>query len=383
MTTFVTGMNSWIGEKILSEFPIPFFSFRHAPRDRVDAWKQEISNVIDSGVFIGGKYVHQFEKEWASKVGTKFAIGVSNGFDGLTLALESLNLGQGSLVAVPAHTFIATWTSVVRVGLIPIGVDVDNEGLMDLNELQKISKEIKAVIPVHMHGAMVNMLRLQEICKEEKIFIIEDASQAHLASFNGKHAGSIGHVNVFSLYPTKNLGALGDAGIVTTNDPDIYRRIMEMRSYGSSLGKKYEHLSLGYNQRLDSIQAAILKVNYKYLSYDNDVRRKVANLYENELKRDYLKPLQKVQEGRVFHHYCILSENRDEIRHFLHEQGIETEIHYPNLAASEYSRMFNLENKEFHTAKQISKSILSLPNSPWHSEKQIRHVIATLNEFHP
>jgi dTDP-4-amino-4,6-dideoxygalactose transaminase len=351
------------------------------PYERVESWKKEINSVIDSGIFIGGKHVLEFEQMWANAIGTKYAIGVSNGFDGLTLALESLNLAPGSLVAVPAHTFIATWTSVARAGLTPIGVDVDDEGLMNLDELLRIAKKVKVVIPVHMHGSMVNMELLQEICEANNILIIEDASQAHFASFNGKLAGSYGHVNVFSLYPTKNLGALGDAGVITTNNQSIYKRILEMRSYGSSNGTKYEHQSLGYNQRLDTIQAAILKVNLKYLSSDNLIRQKIALHFENNLQWDSFKPLQRLQDGRVFHHYCIVSKHRNELRKYLLDRGIETEIHYPNLAAKEFDKMFKRKIKSFPNGDRISKSILSLPNSPWHSMNQIEYVISALNEF--
>lgn len=381
MIIFETGKSFWNGVRTLSELVVQYFSFKQAPQERVESWKNEIACVIDSGLFIGGKHVLEFEEMWATAIGTKYAIGVSNGFDGLTLALESLELPSGSLVAVPAHTFIATWTSVVRAGLTPIGVDVDEEGLIDLESFLKISQKVKVVIPVHMHGSMVNMKLLQEICKSEDILIIEDASQAHFASLEGKRAGSYGHVNVFSLYPTKNLGALGDAGVITTNDQNVYNRILEMRSYGSSSGKKYEHQSLGYNMRLDAIQAAILKVNLKHLDFDNHSRQKIAGHYENCLNWNHFKPLQKFREGRVFHHYCILSEHRDEIRNFLHQRGIETEIHYPNLAATEFNKMFKRQRESFPIGDRISNSVLSLPNSPWHTESQIDYVIAALNDF--
>ena len=362
---------------------IPFFSIRDVPRERLELWKKEISKVIHSGIFIAGESVFEFEQIWARETGTKFAIGVSNGFDGLTLALESLQLEPGSLVAVPCHTFIATWTSVIRSGLVPIGVDVDHEGLMDLNKFKTVSRSVKAVIPVHMHGSMVDMSKLVEICTETNIRIIEDASQAHFAAHKGQRAGSFGDLGVFSLYPTKNLGALGDAGVVTTNDENLFESIMELRSYGSSKKNKYEHRKIGYNQRLDSIQAAILKVNSNFLDSDNRRRLEIASRYQNEVIWEFFTPLQRVENGRVFHHYCIISEYRDDLRDYLLGRGISTDIHYPNLASTEVSIIVKSDIEKFINGERIAKSTLSLPISPWHTDNQIDYVIKALNQFNP
>ena len=363
---------------------IPFYPLSKVPRARRERWKEEIAKVIDSGVFIGGSSVVEFEHSWARQTGTPFAIGVSNGFDGLTLALESIKLEPGSLVAVPSHTFIATWTSVIRSGLVPIGVDVDDEGLLDLDEFELVSSQVRAVIPVHMHGSMVNMHRLKEICKKSDIYIVEDASQAHFALQRGKSAGSYGDLGVFSLYPTKNLGALGDAGIITTSNKILYDNIMELRSYGSSKDDKYEHRRMGYNQRLDSIQAAILMVNLEYLESDNRRRYEIAAHYQNELKYDFFSPLQQVSEGRVFHHYCLISKYRDDLREYLLNKGVNTEIHYPNLAAIEVGAIQGRRSKvNFPNGERISKSSISLPISPWHSDNEIEYVIHTLKGYIP
>jgi dTDP-4-amino-4,6-dideoxygalactose transaminase len=351
------------------------------PRDRKNSLGLVLKEVVEGGVFVGGKYVEQFEEVWAKKVGANFAIGVSNGLDGLTLALESLNLPPRSKVAVPCHTFIATWIAIVRAGLVPVGIEVDSEGLIDLDYLEKKCGEFQAVLPVHMHGSMVNMKILKEICDSNGLRIVEDASQSHLAIDSELSAGVTGDVGVFSLYPTKNLGALGDAGIVVTNNSKLNAKLRQLRNYGASSKDKYHHLNLGYNNRLDSLQAAALSFNLSFLSQDNEKRVSIATKYEKELCNENIKPLQAVYTGRVFHHYCILTENRDDLRKFLLKNNIETEIHYPKLASLEMANILKTPIEKFPIGEKISKQTLSLPISPWHTLKQIEYVIRKIKDF--
>jgi dTDP-4-amino-4,6-dideoxygalactose transaminase len=322
---------------------VEFFSFDYAPTSLKEEWTNLVDRVIQNGVFVGGSNLQEFENLWAKHTNSKFALGVSNGLDGLILALRSIGIERGDLVAVPAHTFIATWTAVIAVGATPIGVDVDGQGLIDLNRLQELAPKLSAVIPVHMHGSTVDMQKVRDICSNQNfskpIKVIEDASQAHGAlCSNGEKIGAFSDAAVYSLYPTKNLGALGDAGVITTNDELIFERISLLRNYGSELGNKYEHKILGFNNRLDNIQASILTHNLHYLASWNNHRQNLADIYIKELE-NVVDVLQANRSDSVRHHLCILVEKRNELRTFLKSRGISTEIHYPKVAGSEANKM--------------------------------------------
>ena len=285
---------------------VDYAPFSYAPRDLKSRWLNEITKVIEDGQFIGGKWVSKFEDAWSQFSETSNSIGVSNGMDGLTLALRSLNIGKGHFVAVPAHTFIATWNAVISVGAMPVGIDVDKDGLMDLEAFSSVRQKVDAVIPVHMHGTAVNMAELNAICSGNKrVKIIEDASQAHgYRSHDGDKLGRYSEFVVYSLYPTKNLGALGDAGIVTTNIRELSDRLRSLSNYGQSTESKYVHSELGFNQRLDPIQAAILLVNSSMLNEWNQKRVELSHIYISELRDviDILE-LERTDSGR--HHFCV------------------------------------------------------------------------------
>lgn len=363
-------MNSWIGLKNMLD-NIPFFSLKNVPRQLKEEWQDSITEVLNLGIYINGPKKIEFETSWAKLLGAKYAVGVGNGFDGLVLALMSLGIGPGDLVAVPAHTFIATWFAIKHVGAEPIGVDVNKEGLLDVDILFTI-KNIKAVIPVHMHGKCCDMSRLTNWAKENSIFVIEDASQAHFATSNGKFAGTFGDIGVFSLYPSKNLGALGDAGIVVTDNLFIAKKIRELSNYGSSSNSKYHHLSFGINSRLDELQASVLIVNLKYLEKWNHKRREIANIY---LKETQIDPLQSYQNGHVFHHFVVKSSKRNKLITHFQFHNIGTEIHYPNLASDEYLKIFKKLKSNYPIAKKISKSIISLPLHQWLNDLEIERII--------
>ena len=221
---------------------VPYFSFAMTPEELKTKWKVAAASVIDQGIFIGGQLVSEFESEFAKFLGVEESVGVGNGLDGLTIALKSLGIGEGNVVAVPAHTFIACWLAIDLVGATPIGVDVDESGLIDLGKLKEMDVRIDAVMPVHLHGAMVDMGDLMSWASERQIKVIEDASQAHGALQRGKYAGTFGDAGVFSLYPSKNLGAAGDAGIVTFQNAIYSSVARSIRSYGSNPNNKYNHL---------------------------------------------------------------------------------------------------------------------------------------------
>jgi dTDP-4-amino-4,6-dideoxygalactose transaminase len=363
---------------------VEFFSFSYAPLELRNQWIEKVSRVIqEEGVFIGGKNVIEFENDWANTSDSKFAIGVSNGFDGLCLALRSLGVEKGWRVAVPAHTFIATWNAVISVGATPIGVDVDDDGLLDLEQFHLISPKVQAVIPVHMHGSTVDMYLLHQICTDTNLVspirIVEDASQAHGAlnrdrSKIGKYSDAV----VYSLYPTKNLGALGDAGIVTTNSKTLQEKIRSLSNYGSSKESKYNHEVLGYNNRLDPIQATILIENLKMLDAWNGVRKELSDLYITELSGIF-NILQASRLDSVRHHLCILTPNRDRLKEFLALKGIKTEIHYPNVAGIEALRFLDRKVK-FPKSEEIASTTLSLPLSQWHNIEQVSYVISQIKD---
>lgn len=356
---------------------VDFFSFNKAPTELRNIWINEIHEVIKEGIFVGGRYLESFENEWNSFTKSNFAVGVSNGMDGLVLGLRSLNIGEGDFVAVPAHTFIATWNAVISVGATPVGVDVDEDGLMDLNQLSDLTSTIDAVIPVHMHGSPVDMKTLYQICNSPNlkapIRIIEDASQAHgVLCPDGTPLGKYSDLVVYSMYPTKNLGALGDAGIVTTDRQEISERIRSLSNYGSAKKDKYLHKEIGFNNRLDPIQAAILSKNLNFLTDWNSIRKKLSSVYIERLSAK-VRILQVSRTDSVRHHLCILVNKRDTLREFLFCRGIKTEIHYPYSAGEEVMNFLG-NPSSFPNAKSIANSTLSLPLSQWHSEDEIDYV---------
>jgi len=360
---------------------VSFFSYTDAPTALRQEWVQSIARVIDSGRFVGGDLVLEFEKSWAEMLGVNFAVGVGNGLDGLVLALRALGVGPRDLVAVPSHTFIATWNAVKLVGATPVGVDVDQRGLIDLEKLESLSN-IKCVIPVHMHGAMVDMARLNLWAKKANVKVVEDASQSHLAKCDLGYSGTLSDVGVFSLYPTKNLGALGDAGVITTSNETIAASIRSNANYGASQSDKYLHNSFGVNSRLDSIQAATLLINLKYLKSWTKHRIMLAEIYLNNIKEnDKVKFLHHEAGSSVWHHFPVICSQRTELSAYLLQHGITTEIHYPNLAAREYERITGETQEDYLVGEFLSDSILSLPISQWHDVDEIEYVAHVVNAF--
>lgn len=357
---------------------VDFFSFKDAPESLRREWRNAANVVIESGNFIGGPVVEQFEAEWAKYLGVNHAIGVGNGYDALVVGLKILGLGEGDLVAVPSHTFVATWLAVGAVGATPIGIDCDASGLMDLNVLAEHKSNFSAVIPVHMHGQMVDMPRLVEWATRKEVKVIEDCAQAHGAQINGKSAGTWGNFGAFSFYPTKNLGALGDAGSLVTNDEGLASKARSYVNYGSVPGNKYKYQFHGINSRLDPVQAALLSVSLKYLDLWNARRREIAATYSHTLKEAGIKTLPMVGNP-VFHHYIILSENRDETRKLLEEAGIKTEIHYPETAEESFNKFLLSGAEKVETnASRLAKKTLSIPISPWMSDAVVERVTKVL-----
>ncbi|MFH1744335.1 MAG: DegT/DnrJ/EryC1/StrS family aminotransferase [bacterium] len=350
-------------------------------KDEIDA---AVASVLDSGMFILGEHLQAFEREFASYVGVRHAIGVSSGTAALRLALEAARVGPGDEVIVQANTFIATAFAVSLVGATPVIADiVEDTYEIDVDNLvRKITPRTRALIPVHLFGMPCDIGRIQDIADKKGLAIIEDCAQAHGARYNGKQVGGFGAAAAFSFYPVKNLGALGDGGAVTTGDDDIAGRIRLLRNYGKS--SKYDHVCLAGNERLDDLQAAILFAKLRHLDEDNAARRRLARLYSELLASTPVKTPH-IPDGRepVFHLYVIRCAERDALLEHLRSQGIGVQIHYPTPVhlVEAYAGRLGGEGT-CPVAERAAKEILSLPLYPEMSEEQVRYVVSQVAAFY-
>ncbi|WP_278629804.1 DegT/DnrJ/EryC1/StrS family aminotransferase [Parabacteroides goldsteinii] len=336
-------------------------------------------DLLDSGWYILGKQVESFEKAFASYCGTKYCIGVASGLDALMLALRSYEFPVGSEVLVPSNTYIATILSILQCGLKPILVepDIRTYNIDPLKIEEKITKNTRAIIVVHLYGKSCDMESIMQIASKYDLPVIEDCAQAHGAMFKGQKVGTFG-IGAFSFYPTKNLGALGDAGAITTGDSDKNEMFRTLRNYGSKI--KYQNDYIGYNSRLDEIQAALLSVKLKYLDEINQHKRNLANIYLTELKDDFIKPVVSSDYFDVYHIFNIRHPKRDELRDFLLKNGIKTDVHYP-IPPHKQKAMEGIIEGEFPLSEEIHKTTLSLPISYGHTLDDIYKVIEVLNKF--
>lgn len=338
-------------------------------------------SVLDSGWFIGGKEGQAFEAEFAEYCGAKHAVGVSNGLDALHLILRAMGIGEGHEVIVPSNTFIATWLAVSYAGARPVPV----EPLLDTHNIdpekieQAITSKTRAIIAVHLYGQPADMDAINAIARKRGLKVIEDAAQAHGASYKGRKAGSLGDAAGFSFYPGKNLGALGDAGAVTSNDPELINKIRMLANYGSNV--KYEHTEAGYNCRLDEIQSAFLRVKLRSMDSDNARRAAIAKRYSAELKNLVL-PSIIPETVSAWHLYVVTSQQRDSLQKYLSEHGIGTIIHYPKAPHLQgaYASL-GYRASDFPIAEALQSQVLSLPISPVLTDEEVGQVIKVCNEF--
>ncbi|MDX1950166.1 MAG: DegT/DnrJ/EryC1/StrS family aminotransferase [Rickettsiales bacterium] len=339
------------------------------------------AKILDSGWYILGKNVAEFEEEFAKYCGTKYAIGVANGLDALILILKGLNIGKGDEVIVPANTYIATILAVVANGAKPVFVEPKLETFNlspDLIE-KKITKRTKAILAVHLYGLVSDIDKISAIAKKHNLYLIEDSAQAHGAIFNGKRAGAFGVASGFSFYPGKNLGALGDGGAVTTNNKELYNKLKALRNYGSHV--KYENIYKGYNSRLDEFQAGVLRTKLKALDEDNKARIKIAKLYNEGINnKKIIKPIFQNDNSNVWHLYVIRTKNRNELQKYLLENGIETLIHYP-IPPHKQEALKEFKKKKLPIAEKIHREVLSLPISPVMKKSEVEYIINKINEF--
>lgn len=347
--------------------------------------KEAANRVIDSGWYLMGKELDAFEFNYAQFCGTKYALGVANGLDALRLIFKAyIELGimaEGDEVIIPANTYIASVLAVTDNGLTPVFVEpnIDTYNLDPSKIEVAITSKTKAILTVHLYGQNAIDEQLLNICKKYHLKLVEDSAQSHGAVWNGKVSGSIGDAAGHSFYPGKNLGALGDAGAVTTNNEQLYTCIQALRNYGSH--KKYINIYQGLNSRLDEIQAAFLNVKLKYLSHEIKARRRVAQYYLKHIKHpDIQLPTVLENEGHVWHLFVIRTKHRDKLQTYLSEKGIQTLIHYsiPPHQQQAY-KLFN--HLSFPITEKIHKEVLSLPMSAVLTHNALEQIIKKINLF--
>lgn len=345
-----------------------------------EEYKLAFANVLESGWFILGDNVKKFEKEFADYNQLNHCIGVASGLDALILAINALNLENGSEIIVPSNTYIATILAIIHSGHTPILVEPNiNTYNIDPKRIEEaISSKTKALMVVHLYGKVCEMKPILDICKKHKLFLIEDCAQAHGAEYKGKKAGSFGDINAFSFYPTKNLGCLGDGGALITNNSLFDEKLRMLRNYGSS--KKYYNQYIGYNSRLDEVQASFLSIKLKHLDEINRYKRHLASIYFKYLKSDFILPIQEEDYFDVFHIYSIRHEQRDSLKGYLLKNNIKTEVHYP-VSPNKQKALEFLSLQEYPISEEIHRTTLSLPISTFHTKDDVYRVIEVLNKF--
>ena len=342
----------------------------------------EISQALDGMQLFLGKNVQALESSFAAYCGTDFAIGVGSGTDALHIALRACGIGQGDEVITVSNTFIATAEAIILAGARPVFVDIDpitqniNPSLVE----KAITPHTKAIIPVHLFGHMVDMEPVMTLASHYKLKVIEDACQAHGAEYRGKRAGAIGDVGCFSFYFTKNLGAYGESGIITTSDPEIAKRCRMIRDHGQAA--KYYHDMIGVNGRLDEVQAAVLKVKLPHLDKWIEERRRLARLYDSSLPSSIIKPQEMPWAKHVYYVYVIRTPDRDRLREWLDSKGIGTGIHYPvPIHRQEAMRTYGGGDFSLPITDKITGEILSLPMYPELKNEEIEYICNCIDEF--
>lgn len=338
--------------------------------------------VMDSGWFITGKELAQFEEEFAAYCGTEYCIGVGNGLDALHIILRAYGIGAGDEVIVPANTFIATALAVSYAGATPVFVDCD-ENTYNMNPAfveDKITARTKAVIAVHLYGRVADMRALREIADRYGLKLIEDAAQAHGAQLDGKRAGSLGDASGFSFYPGKNLGALGDGGAITTSDKELAERIYTLRNYGSR--EKYHHERQGFNSRLDELQAAFLRVKLKHLDEWTEKRRQIAAYYLRTLDADKMKlPYTETEQSNVWHIFPVMVKDKKAVQDYLSRHDIQTLNHYPiPVPMQKAYRELGYAKGAFPIAERYAEQEVSLPLWVGMSQGEMEQVVLRVNE---
>lgn len=358
---------------------IEYENLRRTNESLFTRYKAEFSEFLDSGWFVLGSGVASFEQQFAEYCQTGFCAGVASGLDALTLAIDACGFAEGSEIIVPSNTYIATIMAVVRNGFKPVLVEPDiNTYNIDPNKVAAaITSQTKAILVVHLYGKACDMSSIQQLASQHQLVVIEDVAQAQGAKHKDQVAGSFG-IGCHSFYPTKNLGALGDGGAVTSSNEHYIEKVKQLRNYGSNI--KYQNDVLGYNSRLDELQAKFLSSKLNILDKINSHKRRLAQIYFNELSDEFIKPDLNDDFYDVFHIYSIRHKERDAIKAYLLEQGIKTEIHYP-IPPHKQKAMQGIIDGDYPISEEIHATTLSLPIAYFHTEEEVQHVAKTLNRW--
>jgi dTDP-4-amino-4,6-dideoxygalactose transaminase len=342
---------------------IPFLNFQPMHEQIRSEMHQAFSDVYDSYWYVMGEKLQTFEASYAKYNQTKYCVGVSNGLDALILALQALNIGKGDEVIVPSNTYIASVIAITTVGATPVFVEprIDTYNINPELIEQKITKRTKAIMPVHLYGQACEMDYIMKLAEAYDLYVVEDNAQAHGSSYNGKLTGSFGHANGVSFYPGKNLGALGDAGAVTTNKEEIAEKIKALRNYGSH--KKYHNDYVGLNRRLDELQAALLSVKLQYLNDWTQERKEIAKTYNQSLVgSNLILPQLASNADHVFHLYVVRTNKREELQEHLNNKGVGTLIHYPIPPHLQKAyKYLGYKKGDFPIAEELANTSISLP----------------------
>jgi dTDP-4-amino-4,6-dideoxygalactose transaminase len=365
------------------QMKVPFLDLKahHAPM--IEQFDGAIREVIENGAFAGGPFVERFEEEFAAYCGSDYAVGVGNGTDALWLTLLALGIGEGDEVITVPNTFIATVEAITYCKAQPMFVDVDETTFtMDPVELKRaLTARTKAIIPVHLFGHPADMDPILEFARAHDLFVIEDAAQAHGAEYKGRKAGTMGDAGCFSFYPAKNLGAFGEAGAVVTNDAELREKIKSLRDHGQV--RKYYHTLMGWNCRMDGIQAAVLSVKLRHLDKANRLRREHASRYNQAFAGvdDVATPFEANYARHVYHIYAIRVQKRDEVRRALEEKEIGCGVHYPiPVHLQDACRKLGYTPGAFPIAENLAEEFLSLPMFPELTEEQIECVVRRVSD---
>jgi len=361
---------------------IPFISFESQLKENKTQLINNIESVLDSQWYVLGENVKEFENKYKTLSRVKFASGVGSGLDALIISLKALNISKGDEVIVASNAYIASWLSITNVGASIVPVEPNEKTFnIDVNKIEeKITANTKVIMPVHLYGQPCEMDKIMDIAKKYKLFVIEDNAQAHLAKFKGKITGSFGDINATSFYPTKNIGAIGEAGCITTDNIKHAEFSNKFRNYGSS--EKYICDLIGTNSRLDELQASILNVKLDYIEHWTRQRIEIANLYTQRLTNLVETPFVNSNCTHVYHLYVIKTDKRDDLKEFLQQKGIGTAIHYPippHLQKA-YSHL-NFKKGDFPIAEKLANQSLSLPIYPGLSNDQVIYICDSIKEF--
>ena len=362
---------------------IPFVSFIPMEKELNDELRDAFDRVLNRSWYIGGAEDEAFEKSFAEYCGTEYCVGVGNGLDALMLSLKALGIGEGDEVIVPSNTYIATALAVTYVGAKPVFVEPDintfniNTSLIEM----AITQKTKAIIPVHLYGQACDMDPIMKIAQRHELRVIEDCAQAHGATYKGRKVGTFGDAAGFSFYPGKNLGALGDAGAVVTNNKGLAEKIRALGNYGSDY--KYHHIYKGNNSRLDEMQAALLSVKLPHLERMNDERRRIAKMYTEGINNPkVITPFINTDCVPVWHIFAIRCKERDALEKYLNDKGICTNKHYPiPLHLQECYKDLGFKKGDYPVAEEISETELSIPMYYGMKEEEKEYVIDVINSF--